>query len=196
LKYASIDLEGTGLDTMQSNIVEIGIVLDDLKNLRPISELPTFHAYISRERYDGEPYALSMHPTIFRRIGLYKKYGRDHEEIAQYKFLTPSKLAIAVKKFLTDNGYEAKRDKVTFNVAGKNFNGYDKQMLVNDIPDFAKHLTIRARALDPAILYYENTDDVLPSLSECLERAGLNATVAHTALEDAYQVVELIRERL
>ena len=137
-----------------------------------------------------------MHPTIFQRIGLYQKYGRDHEDIAGYTFLTPQKLAVTMKKFFVKNGYELKRDKIVFNVAGKNFNGYDKQMLINDIPDFTRHITIRARDLDPAILFYEEGDKTLPSLSKCLERANLNPKVSHTALEDAFQVVELIRKKL
>lgn len=196
MKYASIDLEGTGLDTTLSDIVEIGIVLDDLTERKPIDKLPTFHAYISKSRYNGESFALSMHPTIFRRIGLYQKFGRYHKEIVGYNFYTPAKLAVAIKKFLVDNGYEIKMDKITFNVGGKNFNGYDRGMLLKDVPDFAKHLTMRARALDPAILFYEEGDEVLPSLSECLKRAGLNSVVSHTALEDAFQVVELIRKKM
>ena len=196
MKYASIDIESTGLDIRKSNIIEIGIVLDDLNNRKPLKELPTYHAYISRSRYDGEAFALSMHPKIFRRIGLFQKYGKNHEEISSYHFVSPSKLAVSIKNFLINNGYETKRDKVTLNVAGKNFNDCDKQILLSDIPDLSKHLIFRSRCLDPSILFYDESDEILPSLSECLSRAGLDSRVAHTALEDAYQVVELLRYKI
>ena len=37
------------------------------------------------------------------------------------------------------------------------------------------------------------TDDKLPNSKTCYERAGIGGKVAHTALEDALAVVQLIR---
>jgi hypothetical protein len=76
------------------------------------------------------------------------------------------------------------------NVAGKNFWGYDRIFLQhNHFIGCFKHRTI-----DPAILYVDwATDTELPSLSECKKRAGLEPTVAHDALLDAWDVIQLIR---
>ena len=75
MKYVSIDLETTGLDPETCDIIEIGAVIDDLEARGeqgearlPIKDLPKFHAYVVKESYQGEPYALSMHPKIFKRI--------------------------------------------------------------------------------------------------------------------------------
>jgi len=37
-------------------------------------------------------------------------------------------------------------------------------------------------------------DDEVPNTEKCMERAGIKGNVAHTALEDALVVVELIRK--
>ena len=181
-----MDTEGTGLDTDRSDIIEFGAVLDDLKFVKPIKSLPKFHCYFVLPEYRGEPFALSMHPIIFRRIA-------DREP--GYTYVNPMRFGYMFKKFLIDNGFESKNDKVTINVAGKNFGSYDLQML-NKHTDLSKHVKIRHKLLDPAILYLKGTDEVLPSLGECKERAGMPNSVAHNAIDDALDVVHLIRHEL
>jgi len=184
MKYISIDIETTGLDPLKHNIIEFGAVLDDLKNPKPLDQLPKFHAYILRNEYCGEPYALSMHPTIFRRIA-------TQEE--GFNYIYASKLGQVFQKYLVNQGYEKKRDKITINAAGKNFASLDWLFLKNQT-DFATHIQPRSRIVDPAILYYQIGDDEkLPDLKTCLERAGIKKEVAHTAIEDAFDVIKLIR---
>jgi len=185
MRYVSIDLETTGLDFEKCDIIEFGAVVDDLKNPLPLEELPRFHAYIIKNEYRGEPFALSMHPKIFRRIAT-KEEG--------YQYIYSQKLGKVFKDFLLENRYEERNSKVSLNVAGKNFMGFDYQFL-RIHTDMPKHVTMRQRILDPAILYYEEGDEVLPSLSHCLERAGFEPNVAHTAVEDALDVVKLIRKK-
>ena len=80
MKICSLDLEMTGLDIETCDILEFGCVLDDLSNQRPIEELPTFECYFSPVReggtYQGSPYALQMHPEIFRRIAEKWSHGK------------------------------------------------------------------------------------------------------------------------
>jgi hypothetical protein len=188
MKYVSIDIETLGLDYNWSDIIEFGAIIDDLSNPLPLEELPRFHTFIQKEKYKGEPYAMSMHSEILKKIA--KK-----DENFYYTF--PTKLGFNFKKFLLKNGYgeDISSGKVTINVAGKNFMGFDNNFLVNQT-DFSKHLQVRSRILDPAILYYEKKDETLPSLSLCLERAGLQKEVAHTSLEDALDVIKLIRKKM
>ena len=186
MKYVSADLETLGLDSDWCDIIEFGAVLDDLEELKPLEELPRFHAYLVKNQYKGEPYAMSMHSKILKRIS-------DRE--SGYTYITPDKLGSAFKKFLINNGYEEHKQKVSINIAGKNFMSFDDHFL-NNLPNFKKHINIRSRSLDPAILFFEKGDQKLPSLGECLKRAGLEKEVSHTSIEDSLDVVKLIRKKM
>jgi len=192
MKYISIDLETTGLDPENNNIIEFGAVLDNLKELKPLEELPRFHAYICMDEYKGQPYALSMHPDIFRRIA-------KREE--GYNYLYPNTLGKAFLDFLTKHGYEQEVKKgktiprTVINVAGKNFGTFDLQFL-NKQTNFSSSVKIRSRILDPGILCLEPEDEVIPGLSECLKRIGVDKEVAHTTIEDSLDVIRVIRAKL
>jgi len=190
MRYCSIDLETTGTDPRKHQIIEFGAVLDDLKNPKPIEELPRFHTYILQEDYIGSPFALSMHPKIFRRIALKEK---------GYNYMHVNKLGKAFKKFLIENGYEERKNKegqqtVFITPAGKNFASFDRQFLLET--NFRKSITMSHKTLDPGNLYVSVDDEEIPGTSECYLRAGLNPEVAHTALEDAIGMIELIRKKL
>jgi hypothetical protein len=182
MKYISADIETLGLD-LRCGIIEFGAVIDDLSNPLPLEELPRFHCYIVQKQYVGEPYAMSMHSKILKRID-------DREE--GFNYIYPSKLGLFFKKFLVKQGFLEKKGRVVANVAGKNFMSFDDRFL-EEHTDFHKHVQFRSRVLDPAPLFYEPGDLTLPSLSLCLERAGLDPEVKHTAIEDSLDVIKLIR---
>jgi len=184
MKYVSADLEMLGLD-IKCSIIEFGAVLDDLTDIKPLNELPRFHTYIIQNQYIGEPYAMAMHSKILYRIDA-KEEG--------YQYTYPTKLGLQFKKFLIKHGYEEKKGRVTLNLAGKNFMAFDDKFL-REHTDFHKHINIRARTLDPGPLYYEPGDETLPSLSLCLERAGEESEVRHTAIEDSIDVIKLLRKK-
>ena len=80
-------------------------------------------------------------------------------------------------------------------VAGKNFATFDK-LFLEKLPRWKQVIRIKQRILDPAILYVDwKGDTSLPSLGECKERAGIEGIVTHNALEDAWDVVELLRKK-
>ena len=186
MRYVSIDIETTGLDPDTCDIIEFGAIVDDLTDIVPVETLPKFHCYFLKPTYSGEPFALSMHPHIFKRIA-------NRED--GWNYMSATKFGNAFKKFLVANGHEEKHDKVTITVAGKNFGAFDLQFL-NKHTDLSKHVQIRHKILDPAILYIQKGDDVLPGLAECKIRAGLGGNVSHNALDDARDVVKLIRKKL
>lgn len=79
--------------------------------------------------------------------------------------------------------------------AGKNFSGFDRQFL-NQIPGVKDILDkwLIHRTLDPSLYYFdENVDAKLPDLKQCLQRASINKSVAHNAVEDAEDVIRLLR---
>jgi hypothetical protein len=76
--------------------------------------------------------------------------------------------------------------------AGKNFASFDRQFLKR-LPDFENKVRLHHRTLDPATLFWLRVDEQLPDSKTCYQRAGMDPKVAHTALEDALAVVQLVR---
>ena len=83
---------------------------------------------------------------------------------------------------------------ITLNVAGKNFGTFDK-LFLQELPWWQKLIRTRQRILDPAILCTDWTNDIsLPSLTTCKERMKVEGIVTHNALEDAWDVIEILRK--
>lgn len=199
MRYISVDLETTGLDPLKDDILEFGAVFDDLEHPKPYDKLPQFHSYVLPWRvdqqlfghlnpsaqgqhasYHGDPYALSMHPTILRRIA---------KREAPYVYRTPQGLIQAFSQWLNDFGLS------TAVFCGKNFASFDLQFL-NKIPNW--YMIDRSfRSFDPTALYIKVGEDTTPpSTAKCLARAGLDKYVPHTAIEDAINVIKLVRHGL
>jgi oligoribonuclease (3'-5' exoribonuclease) len=180
--YVSIDIETTGLDPETCDVVEFAATLADTTGnyVGEFGErwsVPTFHRYVVQQTYRGEPYALSMHAAIFRKISV----GQEGPE----EFCYPATLGHEFRCWLREHGVSGR----VF-VAGKNFSSFDLQFL-KKLPGF-KGL-FHHRTLDPVMLYFDpKMDEELPDLATCKARAGLPATVAHTALEDALDVVKVL----
>ena len=83
---------------------------------------------------------------------------------------------------------------ITLNVAGKNFGTFDK-LFLQQLPWWQKLIRTRQRVLDPAILCVDwNSDESLPSLKQCKERMDVEGIVTHNALDDAWDVIEILRK--
>ena len=55
-------------------------------------------------------------------------------------------------------------------------------------------IAVAHRVVDSGTLFFDpRFDKKIPDTRECLKRAGLDVTVAHTAVEDARNVVSLLR---
>lgn len=169
--FLSVDIETTGLDPATCQILEIGVVLANTETSP--NSWPTFRRLIRHDVYRGESYALSMHHKLF-------------QELSQGSGMQLWEALSELRVWLTNHGVYSK-----ITIAGKNFAAFDKNFLEkseqwNNIP---KH----HRYLDVGNLYFDPTkDDQIPNTEECLERAGFEPCVSHTALEDALAVAELI----
>lgn len=185
MRYVSIDIETTGLDIDTCRLIEIGAVIDDLGSRRPLDELPTFQCYVSpNSPYLWEGPAYDMHRSILHKLLPSNGAVRDNRAVSD------------LAQWLESHGFSSgsKLGPVAFQAAGKNFGGFDWQVL-RRIPGAEMILAPSHRLLDPAMLYLDPTKDTrVPSLSTCLERAGLPATVAHNAVDDAMDVVRLLRK--
>lgn len=194
--YCSIDIETTGLNPKTCDILQFALIIDDLSNPKPLHELPHFQAYFIKDNYIGEPYALSMHPEIFKEIAHAQKHKAERNEFGD-RFMNIEHLPTALECFLGHYGLDLdpQTNKCEINVAGKNIAAFDLPFLRKKIKNWGS-ISFKNRVLDPAILYYEKGDKILPDMKLCMERAGIIGEVAHTALEDAMMVVRLIRNKL
>jgi hypothetical protein len=188
MTYVSIDIETTGLDPETCDVLEIGMVVDDTLHPEvPVEKLPSCRILVRPEDecYRGQPYALSMHPKLFREIAEGMKNDREGARIWH-----PEHVGAPVYDFLVTNNLPDVTPNYFRHVtaAGKNFANFDARFLRK------LGISFRHRVLDPGSLYFNPVlDDKMPDFAECLRRAGLEPTVAHTAVEDAQDVIRLLR---
>jgi len=182
--YVSIDIETTGLPWDWCQILEVGAVIDDWKS--PLYELPRFHCYVVHDRIIGDPFALAMNHAILKRIA-----DRKKPENREYNFFSPSETAHGLKRFIEANFADLPEDTKVV-AAGKNYARFDDRFL-NQLPGFDQ-VKMLHRSIDPGMLYWNpRTDKVPPDTKTCLTRAGLDTEVKHDAINDAFDVIRLIR---
>ena len=221
MKYISIDIETTGLDSEFNQILSIGAVIEDTLNQLPFEDLPKFHAVIKRESVYGSIFALNLNKDLIQAMKDYSEAKTDElkqeiEESFGAKFYHEDEVVEALYQFCYRNGlvdldpsFLYKQMKVVdgiaypilgsnmvktyLNCAGKNFAGFDKKFL-EKLPRWKQVFSIRSRVLDPGILFVDwINDESVPSLDECKKRAGIDGVVTHNAVEDAMDVVMLLR---
>ena len=220
MKYLSIDIETSGLDHDKNNVLSIAAIIEDTEKKLPWDEVPKFHAAIIRHEITGSPRAINMNAKLIEHIG---RWMEPKDELDRFnvsnesglQFLQEDDVVAELYRFLFANGYGyelgpgdvvntinnieypaigGKTKPITINVAGKNFGTFDKKFL-EKLPWWQKLIRVRQRILDPAILFVDwKEDESLPGLLACKERAGIHGLVTHNALEDAWDVVELLRK--
>lgn len=193
MRYVSIDIETLGLDPDYCDTIEFGAVIEDTSRPRPIEELPTYHAYLTKpkDRYQGEVYAMYMHS----KSGMFERIAK---RTPGFNYIPHDMLGENFFGWLSQEGLGeigARKPPAKITVAGKNFMAFDMRFL-RRLPDFEKCIKIEHREMNPAMQYMLPTDEKPPSLQTCLERAGINTEVKHTAVEDALDVIRLIRYKL
>ena len=183
MKYVSVDIETTGLNTQVHDVLEVGAIFEDTNNPLPRGWCPTFHAYIWKPQYVGEPVALMMNHRILKRICELKK-DNDTQLL-----MTEETFGTRFADFLTQYG-----DGQPIVVAGKNVQTFDLPFL-RRLKGW-EHIKVRRRIVDPTVMFMNWHSDVEPpDLATCKKRAGLPELVTHEALNDAWDVIELNRTK-
>lgn len=222
MKYVSIDIETSGLDPAFNQILSIGAIFEDTEKKLPWEEIPKFHVGIIRRQIVGSPRALIMNMKLIEWMSrrLEPKDAADayhaalesgmdwleEEDVAKqfYRWLFDcgacefepliSGGQIVVVDGKTYPAFNGSTKPITINAAGKNFGTFDKKFL-ELLPWWQKLIKVRQRILDPAILFTDwKNDTSLPSLSACKDRAGISSLVTHNALEDVWDVIEVLRK--
>lgn len=216
--YVSIDIETTGLDPLSNNVLSIGAIIEDTTKKLPYDECPKFNAIVLNKQLQGSPRAITMNKEIISLMGEYLEGTDEVRNVLNnnsgYKFYEEEDVVKEFYRFLWSNGfgYElgpgdfvntidgveypaigGKTKPITLNVAGKNFGTFDK-LFLQELPWWQKLIRTRQRVLDPAILCVDwNNDTALPSLTQCKERTNVEGIVTHNALEDAWDVIQVLR---
>lgn len=121
----------------------------------------------------------------------------NHEGFKEYEAILYSEEWGSRRNLLIHEIYQIKNkhSKIGCNVAGKNFSSFDKGFIdkIDKIYDF---IYFRQRVLDPSILYMDwEKDEVVPNLSTCKKRADLDDFVSHQSLDDAWDIILLLRNK-
>ena len=126
MKYVSIDIETTGLDTENDEILSIGAVVEDTCNPKPIDELPKIHIIIPRERIkSGSTFALNLNMKLISWIVKWNTARNSNEkklieQEAQAVFLEEDQVVEELLNFLWKN--EIYPEKNTDKIIQKNSN--------------------------------------------------------------------------
>ena len=79
MKYISIDIETTGLDPENCQVLSIGAVIEDTNDIKPLADLPTFHGVVLPNRIEGDPYAINLNRDLLQTIVQYQT-AQDQDE--------------------------------------------------------------------------------------------------------------------
>jgi oligoribonuclease len=219
MRYLSIDIETTGIDSDNCQILSLGVVIEDTENQKPIDELPSLHLIIDRERIEGEIFALNLNKDLIELILSFQQARKEGKKInadADMIFCEEHEVVNYLFDFLDKNdmlkdgqksGYGSFRDglwrssptinspQIELLVAGKNFGTFDK-LFIEKLPNFNRIFKFHNRILDPAILFVDwENDDTLPNLNKCMQRAGVDGVVTHGAVQDAKDVIRVLRTK-
>lgn len=195
MKYVSIDIETTGL-SKTCQVIQIGAVIEDTLAIKNLHNLPSFNCVVQHDQYICEPRATVMNVNTFEKLAELAEADRDQKAHIRKKYnIIPAGLvAKSFSLWLQANGFKPD-PLITINVAGKNFAGFDKPFL-ETLPEWKSLIQIRSRIIDPAVLFVKwKEDETLPNLQKCMERASIKTQVTHDALQDALDVVEVIRRQ-
>lgn len=222
MKYLSLDIETTGLSSENDQVLSLGIIVEDTTKKLPFEEIPKFHVAIVRERIEGDLFAINLNRDLLSTINDWKGSDvngkKQIEDTTRMKFLKEDVVVEALFAFLFKNGlldksiYEntlnvcsqlvdgimipniGSRTPVSYlNVAGKNVATFDK-LFVEKLPRWKQVFKIRQRIIDPTVFFTNwNEDDQLPNLTTCKERAGTGGEVTHDAIDDAWDIIQLLR---
>lgn len=113
MRYVSIDIETTGLDRENCQVLEIGAIVEDCANPKSFEESPKIRLILEREWYQGQPYAINMNARIFRLLAQAQdiKDKAERDEFKRRNDIYPADQAVPLLwSFLYVNGFGEKYD--------------------------------------------------------------------------------------
>lgn len=184
--YASVDIETTGLDPENHQVLQFGVVLDDLRS--PLEHLPKMELLIVPDGdIKGDPFALHMNADLLRRI------ARIRSGVYEEPYADMVGLGDVFCEFMQSHGWDFTRKLL---IVGQNYGSFDHQFLKRD--GVFNHLKLNHRFVSAGNMFWNPYQDGanVPDLRESWRRAfGEEMPVEgqHTALSDALRVVQVVR---
>jgi oligoribonuclease (3'-5' exoribonuclease) len=191
MKVLSIDIETTGLDVVNDQILQFsGVVYDTKDFVTRFEDMPHFTFNLKHPRLTGDLYAIVLNAKLLEQI-LHKT-----SPYKTYDVINPDdyvELHKEFEMFLRKNFPDHCSSKgIKIPVIGKNAAGFDVVFLKQiNFDRYFSH-----RVLDVGGFYLEDDDKFPPDLQTCLKRANLEGTVSHCAKDDAIDVLRVFREHL
>lgn len=167
----SLDLETTGLNADKDQILEIGLVIEDTNaaELPPVEELPSLRLRLKYDVVRGNAFALALNVKLLEEMD---------------SALSPQDAYEAMKEWLHLVVGNPK-----YTLLGKNVGTFDLQFLPPHIKRLFRHRVVDVGAVAMGVNPDLWTGNVVPSLGDLTGRP-----VAHTAVEDAQDVIRVLRE--
>jgi len=190
MKLLSLEIETTGLSPSKHDVLEVGMVWDDLSCKEQPLQAP-FRAVVVRETYRISPFWVIMHKGIFDDIDSLTKTqlgeleGVGYIRIENTFYCKERFLIKLMHEWLVEQGMTG-----TLNLAGRNLEFYLKFL---DYLCYKRYIYQFPCIIDPAILYYEKGDECLPDITQCIQRAKRDGADISTAVSDAQILSELVR---
>lgn len=192
MKYVSIDIETTGTDSQSNQILEFGAIIEDTELKLPYEKCPKFHKIIWHDCIVGHPVALGMNGELIKEIATEqeKRKNLGFEYAAKYDFLIDgSELAQKFASFLHACKIYGK-----FTAAGKNFASFDRQFILN--LRNSELIQLHYRSIEPSMFYIDwKKDETVPDSMTCKKRARLKEQMLHRAMNDAWDMILLLRQQ-
>ena len=187
MRFVSIDLETTGPDPWVHEILEFAAIIYDTHRPVSRSEAPQFRVLVQPTFAYANATALRMNRLLVEEL-----QAPTFDTVV----LSPDALPDRFAEFLQRHGFvRHERGKIRVQAAGKNFDKFDRVFLERQLR-FRQQISLYRAALDPGLLYWNPASDKqwIPNMVACKKRAGFADTaVAHRALDDAWDVVQLVQ---
>lgn len=182
MQIVSIDIETTGLNPNKNGIIQVGACVFNLLDPFDREACPKGLWYLDEPGLVWDHAAIVANAHIIDQMQALKKANNTENVMGYAEFLGE------FSYWLSQSGVPQNKG---FTVSGKNYMGFDHQFLCSNIPGWASSIRIKHRSIDMASHFWLPGDAALPTLQECLSRAGIDRKVSHTALDDALDVAEL-----
>lgn len=191
-----LDIETTGLDPVNDQIIQFGCIAYDPEKNRIIDTMQVGLVY---ERIEGNYYALNMNRNLLGEMlnAAKKIYGGEPAP----GWIKAEDFQDDLYRWLVNQGFEVKGSDISLTVCGKNAASFDVPFVKNTFKKYTPeyynsgNIKFRHRVLDIGSLFYDPKlhGSTLPDLSTCLKLAGWPGDVAHTAIQDCESVLHCLR---
>lgn len=201
MKYVSVDIETTGLDEKENQIIEFAAIIEDSNNPLSYEDSPKYHRIVlsSNGYYNFSAFASQLNSGIMKIISNIEQ-GINVDFILEGNgsagFLFDVELLGDFYLWLYANGIykHPVTGVIEIVAAGKNFAGFDKRFIEANSEFETTGLRFNHRSLDPTLGFIDWENDLTPpGTNECLKRAKIEKIVTHRALDDAWDVIQLLR---